>query len=57
MPRNDLRLFYQAEEFDLAEFEDYDDSTELFEDARPSPSMARVYPSACRVFFPYQVIV
>ncbi|XP_053106232.1 F-BAR and double SH3 domains protein 1 isoform X2 [Hemicordylus capensis] len=43
-----------AEEFDLADFEDYDDSTELFEDTRPSPNMARVYPSSCRVFFPYQ---
>nr|XP_060630244.1 F-BAR and double SH3 domains protein 1 [Anolis sagrei ordinatus] len=43
-----------AEEFDLAEFEDYDDSADLFEDMRPSPSMARVYPSSCRVFFPYQ---
>ncbi|XP_042320061.1 F-BAR and double SH3 domains protein 1 isoform X2 [Sceloporus undulatus] len=43
-----------AEDFDLAEFEDYDDSTDLFEDTRPSPSMARVYPSSCRVFFPYQ---
>ncbi|XP_066480099.1 F-BAR and double SH3 domains protein 1 [Tiliqua scincoides] len=43
-----------AEEFDLAEFEDYDDSMELFEDTRPSPNTARVYPSSCRVFFPYQ---
>ncbi|XP_077166945.1 F-BAR and double SH3 domains protein 1 isoform X2 [Paroedura picta] len=43
-----------AEEFDPAEFEDYDDSTELFEDTRPSPGMTRAYPSACRVFFPYQ---
>ncbi|KAH0618164.1 hypothetical protein JD844_017151 [Phrynosoma platyrhinos] len=43
-----------AEDFDLAEFEDYDDSTDLFEDTRPSPGMARVYPSSCRVFFPYQ---
>ncbi|KAL8194410.1 UNVERIFIED_CONTAM: hypothetical protein K2H54_016901, partial [Gekko kuhli] len=43
-----------AEEFDPAEFEDYDDSTELFEDARPSPGMTRTYPSSCRVFFPYQ---
>ncbi|KAJ6655459.1 hypothetical protein lerEdw1_005160 [Lerista edwardsae] len=43
-----------AEEFDLAEFEDYDDNMELFEDTRPSPNMARAYPSSCRVFFPYQ---
>ncbi|XP_015266614.1 PREDICTED: F-BAR and double SH3 domains protein 1 [Gekko japonicus] len=43
-----------AEEFDPAEFEDYDDSTELFEDTRPSPGMTRTYPSSCRVFFPYQ---
>ncbi|XP_054841768.1 F-BAR and double SH3 domains protein 1 [Eublepharis macularius] len=43
-----------AEEFDLAEFEDYDDSTELFEDNRPSPGVTRAYPSTCRVFFPYQ---
>ncbi|XP_060110074.1 F-BAR and double SH3 domains protein 1 isoform X2 [Heteronotia binoei] len=43
-----------AEEFDPAEFEDYDDSTELFEDMRPSPGVTRTYPSSCRVFFPYQ---
>nr|XP_056718278.1 F-BAR and double SH3 domains protein 1 [Euleptes europaea] len=43
-----------AEEFDPAEFEDYDDSTELFEDTRPSPGVTRAYPSSCRVFFPYQ---
>uniref|UniRef100_A0A6J0U283 F-BAR and double SH3 domains protein 1 isoform X1 n=2 Tax=Pogona vitticeps TaxID=103695 RepID=A0A6J0U283_9SAUR len=43
-----------AEDFDLAEFEDYDDSIDLFEDARPSPNMARAYPCCCRVFFPYQ---
>ncbi|XP_061442010.1 F-BAR and double SH3 domains protein 1 isoform X2 [Rhineura floridana] len=43
-----------AEDFDLAEFDDYDDSTELFEDTRPSSSMAHVYPLSCKVFFPYQ---
>ncbi|XP_062986117.1 F-BAR and double SH3 domains protein 1 isoform X2 [Elgaria multicarinata webbii] len=43
-----------AEDFDLAELEDYDDSTELFEDMRPSPNVTRIYPSSCRVFFPYQ---
>nr|XP_020654846.1 F-BAR and double SH3 domains protein 1 isoform X2 [Pogona vitticeps] len=43
-----------AEDFDLAEFEDYDDSIDLFEDARPSPNMARAYPCCCKVFFPYQ---
>ncbi|XP_075756130.1 F-BAR and double SH3 domains protein 1 isoform X2 [Pelodiscus sinensis] len=43
-----------AEEFDLAEFEDYDDSEELFEDASSCPGAARTYPSACRVFFGYQ---
>ncbi|XP_034959377.1 F-BAR and double SH3 domains protein 1 [Zootoca vivipara] len=43
-----------AEDFDLAEFDDYDDNSELFEDTRPSPSLVRAYPSSCRVFFPYQ---
>ncbi|XP_034634550.1 F-BAR and double SH3 domains protein 1 isoform X2 [Trachemys scripta elegans] len=43
-----------AEEFDLAEFDDYDDNEELFEDAGPCPGTARIYPSTCRVFFGYQ---
>ncbi|XP_074865522.1 F-BAR and double SH3 domains protein 1 isoform X2 [Carettochelys insculpta] len=43
-----------AEEFDLAEFEDYDDTEELFEDVGPCPGTARTYPSTCRVFFGYQ---
>ncbi|KAJ7338013.1 hypothetical protein JRQ81_010539 [Phrynocephalus forsythii] len=43
-----------AEDFDFAEFEDYDDTIDLFEDTRPSPNMARSYPCPCRVFFPYQ---
>uniref|UniRef100_A0A8C4YK28 FCH and double SH3 domains 1 n=1 Tax=Gopherus evgoodei TaxID=1825980 RepID=A0A8C4YK28_9SAUR len=43
-----------AEEFDLAEFDDYDDNEELFEDASPCPGTARIYPSTCRVFFGYQ---
>uniref|UniRef100_A0A8C8SHJ5 FCH and double SH3 domains 1 n=1 Tax=Pelusios castaneus TaxID=367368 RepID=A0A8C8SHJ5_9SAUR len=43
-----------AEEFDLAEFDDYDDSEELFEDAGPCLGTARTYPSTCRVFFGYQ---
>ncbi|XP_067423053.1 F-BAR and double SH3 domains protein 1 isoform X2 [Emydura macquarii macquarii] len=43
-----------VEEFDLAEFDDYDDNEELFEDAGPCPGTARTYPSNCRVFFGYQ---
>ncbi|XP_064376856.1 F-BAR and double SH3 domains protein 1 isoform X2 [Dromaius novaehollandiae] len=42
-----------TEEFDLAEFDDYDDSVELFEDVDPGPA-GRAYPYTCRVIFGYQ---
>ncbi|XP_062443078.1 F-BAR and double SH3 domains protein 1 isoform X2 [Rhea pennata] len=42
-----------TEEFDLAEFDDYDDSVEPFEDVDPGPA-GRTYPYACRVIFGYQ---
>uniref|UniRef100_A0A8B9NX67 FCH and double SH3 domains 1 n=1 Tax=Apteryx owenii TaxID=8824 RepID=A0A8B9NX67_APTOW len=42
-----------TEEFDLAEFDDYDDSVELFEDVDPGPA-GRTYPYTCRVIFGYQ---
>ncbi|XP_068815380.1 F-BAR and double SH3 domains protein 1 isoform X2 [Struthio camelus] len=42
-----------TEEFDLAEFDDYDDSVDLFEDVDPGPA-ARTYPYTCRVIFGYQ---
>ncbi|NWX89118.1 FCSD1 protein, partial [Nothoprocta pentlandii] len=42
-----------SEEFDLAEFDDYDDSAEAFEDGEPGPA-GRVYPYTCRVIFGYQ---
>uniref|UniRef100_A0A7M4E2V7 FCH and double SH3 domains 1 n=1 Tax=Crocodylus porosus TaxID=8502 RepID=A0A7M4E2V7_CROPO len=43
-----------AEEFDLAEFEDYDDDVDLFEDTGPSAGTTRTYPYTCRVIFGYQ---
>ncbi|KYO39328.1 F-BAR and double SH3 domains protein 1 isoform X2 [Alligator mississippiensis] len=43
-----------AEEFDLAEFEDYDDDVDLFEDTRPSTGTTCTYPYTCRVIFGYQ---
>ncbi|NWY03498.1 FCSD1 protein, partial [Nothoprocta ornata] len=43
----------EAAAFDLAEFDDYDDSAEAFEDGEPGPA-GRVYPYTCRVIFGYQ---
>ncbi|NXE53374.1 FCSD1 protein, partial [Casuarius casuarius] len=48
-----LEELERERKFDLAEFDDYDDSVELFEDVDPGPA-GRTYPYTCRVIFGYQ---
>lgn len=46
----------QEEEFELTDFEDYDDNGEIFTDP-VSASGVCVYPAACRVIYSYQVVI
>lgn len=49
-----LNVFFQEDEFDLTDFEDYDDSNkEVFEPVA-SPEGC-VYPIICKVIYSYQV--
>lgn len=45
---------FQEDEFELTDFEDYDDNGDIFADPA-SASAACVYPAACRVIYSYQV--
>lgn len=50
-------LFCQEDEFELTEFEDYnDDKEDIFADPVSSSRMC-VYPAACSVIYSYQVII
>ncbi|XP_029439327.1 F-BAR and double SH3 domains protein 1 isoform X2 [Rhinatrema bivittatum] len=42
------------EEFDFTEFEDFDESSEIFEESSHSLSSSRSYPLPCRVLYGYQ---
>ncbi len=50
-------VLFQEDEFELTDFEDYDDENgDIFADPA-SASGVCVYPAACRVMYSYQVVI
>lgn len=50
-------MFCQEDEFELTDFEDYDDDNgDIFADPVSSSAVC-VYPAACRVIYSYQVVI